>query len=56
MNRNDLSINFISAFVSVGFLFWRGGEGYIASSEPGAHKWAASREVLNCPTGPVRAY
>lgn len=24
MNRNDLSINFISAFVSVGFLFLEG--------------------------------
>lgn len=54
MNRNDLSINFISAFVSVGFLFLEG-EGYIATGEPGAHKWAASGEALNCPTGPVHA-
>lgn len=38
-----------------GFYFG-GEEGYIASGEPGAHKWAASREVLNCPTGPVHAY
>lgn len=35
--------------------FFGGGEGYIATGEPGAHKWAASGEVLNCPTGPVHA-